>query len=392
MELTVQTSKTFNDIQKGKKLILLRGGTRSGKSYSAIQWLIVKALEERCVVSVVRKSFPSLRISALRDFKTIMSDLGIWEDDRWLATENSYTFENGTLFEFLSVQDSERRKGTKRDYLFIDEANELDYEDFFQLFIRTTHKTILAFNPNFPINHWIYTQAKPHPEADEYISTFRDNPFLEWEIVQEIERLKTISPSYYKIYGEGEIGVTEGLVFDNIHIMDTVPEGAELSCYGIDFGYSSDPTALIAMYKWEDGILFDELVYMRGLLSNQIANFCLAAYENRGRNEVIADSSDPRLIEEIFRYGVNIKGAVKGRDSIKYGIDIMKQHKIWVTKGSTNLLEEFYSYLYQKDKNGVILSDPIDMNNHGLDACRYAAVHKLGSKGTTHGKYVIRIK
>jgi len=393
MELQIQTSKTFGDIQNGKKIIILRGGTRSGKSYSAIQWLIVKALEEEGVmISVVRKSFPSLRISALRDFKTIMSDLGLWEEDRWVATEKAYKFDNGSIVEFLSVDDAEKRKGTKRDYLFIDEANELEYQDFFQLFIRTTFKTILAFNPSFSKQHWIYTQVAVHPEAEEKISTFRDNPFLDLGIVQEIERLKDISPSYYKTYGEAEFGMIEGLIFDNIRVIDKLPEEAELLCYGLDIGYTNDPSSLIALHKYDDTIILDEIVYMRGMLGNQIANFCLAAYEKYGRSEVWIDSSEPRLRDELVRYGVNCKSVTKGPNSIQMGIDVMKQHHISVTKGSSNLLNELFSYSWKKDKAGNVINEPEDFNNHAIDAARYAFMMRLSKKGQNRGTYNITIR
>ena len=290
MELKIQTSKTFLDLLNDDRIAILQGGTRSGKSYSAIQYLITKALEDSGIaVSIVRKSFPSLRISALRDFKTILKEWGIWEEDNWYASENSYTFDNGSVIEFLSVQDSERRKGTKRNYLFIDEANELNYEDYFQLSIRTTDKIILAYNPSFATNHWIFTQVLTHPEAKRYVTTFLDNPFLDENIAKEIERLKDTSPSYYKIYGLGLEGVVEGLIFDNVEVIDIIPDTAELMGYGIDFGYTNDPTALVALWKTEDGILFDEICYMKGLLSNQIANFIKAAYNQWGRKEVIAE-------------------------------------------------------------------------------------------------------
>lgn len=393
MELQIQTSKTFTDIQNGKKIVILRGGTRSGKSYSVIQWLIVKALEENGVmISVVRKSFPSLRISALRDFRTIMSDLGLWEEDRWVATEKAYKFDNGSIVEFLSVDDAEKRKGTKRDYLFIDEANELEYQDFFQLFIRTTFKTILAFNPSFSKQHWIYTQVAIHPEAEEHISTFRDNPFLDLGIVQEIERLKDISPSYYKTYGEAEFGMIEGLIFDNIRVIDEIPEEAKLLCYGLDIGYTNDPTALIAIFKLDDVIILDEIVYMRGMLGNQIANFCLAAYNRLGREEVWIDSSEPRLRDELVRYGVNCKSVTKGPNSIQMGIDTMKQHHISVTKGSSNLLNELFSYSWKKDKAGNVINEPEDFNNHAIDAARYGMMMRLSKKAQNKGTYNISIR
>lgn len=393
MELKIQTSKTFLDLLNKDRIAILQGGTRSGKSYSAIQYLITKAIEEKGVmISVVRKSFPSLRISALRDFKNILKGWDIWNEDSWYASENSYTFDNGSSIEFLSVQDSERRKGTKRNYLFIDEANELNYEDYFQLSIRTTDKIILAYNPSFPTNHWIFQQVLTHPEATRYITTYRDNPFLDDVLVAEIERLEHTSPSYWKVYGLGIEGVVEGLVFDNIEVVDIIPEESELMGYGIDFGYSNDPTALVALWKTPEGILFDEIVYMKSLLSNQIANFIRAAYNQFGKKEVIADSSDPRLIEEIFRNGINIKPAVKGPDSILAGIDIMKQHKIFLTKKSENLVNEFYSYTYKKNKNEEWLNEPIDSNNHAIDACRYISGFKLSNKRKNFGSYTISIR
>lgn len=393
MELKIQTSRTFLDLLNDDRIAILQGGTRSGKSYSAIQFLITKALENSGLsISIVRKSFPSLRISALRDFKEILKGWGIWDETNWYASENSYTFENGSSIEFLSVQDSERRKGTKRNILFIDEANELDYEDFFQLFIRTTDKTILAYNPSFPTNHWIFQQVLTHPEAKRYISTYKDNPFLDDTLVTEIERLEQTSPSYWKVYGLGLEGVVEGLIFDNVEVVDIIPEESELMGYGIDFGYSNDPTALVSLWKTPEGILFDEICYEKGLLSNQIGNFIRAAYNQWDRKEVIADSSDPRLIEEIFRQGINIKPAVKGPDSILAGIDIMKQHKIFLTKTSKNLVDEFYSYTYKKNKNEEFLNEPIDTNNHAIDACRYIATFKLSNKRKNYGSYTISIR
>lgn len=393
MELKIQTSRTFLDLLNDDRIAILQGGTRSGKSYSAIQYLITKALENsELSISIVRKSFPSLRISALRDFKSILKGWDIWDENNWYASENSYTFENGSSIEFLSVQDSERRKGTKRSILFIDEANELDYEDFFQLFIRTTDKTILAYNPSFPTNHWIFQQVLTHPEAKRYISTYKDNPFLDDALVSEIERLEKTSPSYWKVYGLGLEGVVEGLIFDNVEVVDIIPEESELMGYGIDFGYSNDPTALVSLWKTPEGILFDEIIYEKNLLSNQIGNFIRAAYNQWDKKEVIADSSDPRLIEEIFRQGINIKPAVKGPDSILAGIDIMKQHKIFLTKTSKNLVDEFYSYTYKKNKNEEFLNEPIDTNNHAIDACRYIATFKLSNKRKNYGSYTISIR
>lgn len=167
MELQINTSKTYRDIDKSRKICILQGGTRSGKSHSALQWLIVQALTTpRLVISVVRKSFPSMRVSILRDFQTIMKDLGIWQIDRYSATEHIYFFDNNSIIEFMSIDNAEKRKGTARDILFIDECNELSREDYFQLFIRTRKKTIIAYNPSFGTNNYIFSEIHTHPERD----------------------------------------------------------------------------------------------------------------------------------------------------------------------------------------------------------------------------------
>jgi phage terminase large subunit len=373
----------------------LQGGTRSSKSYSAVQYLIVKALEEAgLAISIVRKSFPSLRISTLRDFKGIMRDLDLWDENNWKASENAYTFDNGSMIEFLSIQDGERRKGSKRDYLFVDEITELDYEDYFQLSIRTTKKIIVAFNPNIPATNWIFTQLATHPEAQTYISTYNDNPFLDETLVREIELLKTTSPSYWKIYGEGQVGIVDGLVFDNVNVIDYIPENAELLGYGVDFGFTNDETALVALFRTEEGILFDEICYMKGLLSNQIANMIRGAYTKYGTAQVIADSADPRLIDEIFRSGgVNIKPAIKGPDSIMTGIDTMKQQKIFLTKSSKNLIDEFYGYVWAKDKNEQLTNQPDGRYpDHGIDAARYVASWFLSTKKKNYGTYTLTLR
>ena len=393
MELQIQTSKTFDDINSDRKIILLRGGSRSAKSYSAVQYLIVKALEEAgTVISIVRKSFPSLRISTLRDFKSIMNTLGIWDESSYLATEKAYRFDNGSMIEFLSIDDAEKRKGTKRDYLFIDEANELNYEDFFQLFIRTTYKSILAYNPSFSKLHWIYKQVAIHPEAEEFVSTFRDNPFLDPQIAAEIERLKDISPSYYAVYGNAEFGMVEGIIFDNVSVVDNIPEDAKLLGLGFDAGYTNDPSAIVGMWKWEDNIIYDEIVYKKGMLTNEIAEYLKGAYEHYGRTDIWIDSSEPRLRDELFRYGLNIKSVVKGKDSIVNGIDIMKQNRILLTKRSSNLLNEFFSYSWKVDKDGNRTNEPEDINNHGIDACRYVTMMTMSMKNKNKGMYTISIR
>lgn len=390
MELQIKTSKTYKDIDKSRKICILQGGTRSSKSFSTIQWLIVKSLSEpSTIISIVRKSFPSMRVSIMRDFVGIMKDLGIWEENRWSATEHIYTFENDSMIEFMSIDNAEKRKGTSRDYLFIDECNELSREDYFQLFIRTRIKTIVAYNPSFGTNNYIFNEIQTHPESDLFISTFKDNPFLEQSIVDEIERLKEINPDYYKIYGLGLPGNNVGTIF-GITIVDEIPAEAQFLAFGMDYGYSIDPTTLVAVARKDTNLYFDELLFKTNMVTGDIVNFLKSL--DIGRNEIFADSAEGRLIEEIYRSGINIKPVRKGPDSVRIGIDLMMNYKLHVTKRSKNMIREFGEYVWMVDKNGNFENKPVDYSNHTIDACRYAVMETLTQKKINAGKYTLSIR
>jgi phage terminase large subunit len=390
MELNINTSKTYKDIDGSKRICVLQGGTRSGKSYSALQWILVKALSEpNMVFSIVRKSFPSMRVSIMRDWVGILKGLEIWDENRWSATEHMYTFDNGSMVEFMSIDSSEKRKGSARDYLFVDEANELSREDWFQLFIRTRKKSIIAYNPSFGTNNYIFTEIQTHPEADLYISTFRDNPYLEKQIIEEIERLKEINPEYYKIYGMGIPGNNIGTIF-SINLIEEVPENAEFVAFGLDYGFTVDPTSLVAIWKRDRDLFIDELIYQKGMVTSDISQR-LADLEV-GREEIWADSAEPRLNEELYRLGFNVKGVRKGKDSIKLGIDLMMQYRLVVTKRSKNIVKEFGEYVWMVDKNGNFENIPVDYSNHAIDAIRYVCMERLNAKKINAGRYQISIR
>ena len=389
MELQIRTSKTYRDIDSSRKICILQGGTRSSKSYSALQWLIVKALSENsAVITVVRKSFPSMRVSIMRDFIGIMKSLDIWNENQWSATEHLYNFDNGSIFEFMSIDNAEKRKGTSRDYLFADECNELSREDYFQLFIRTRKKTIIAYNPSFGTNNYIFNEIQTHPESDLYISTFKDNPFLEQSIVEEIERLKTINPEYWKIYGLGQPGNNIGTIF-SIHIVDEIPEDAEFVAFGMDYGFSIDPTTFMCIAKKDNNLYIDELLYKTHMVTGDIVNFLKTL--DIGRAEIWGDSAEGRLIEEIYRSGFNIKPVKKGRDSIRMGIDLMMNYQLHVTKRSHNTIREFSEYVWTVDKNGNFENVPVDYSNHTIDAIRYVVMERLNAKKIQAGRYTIAL-
>ena len=390
MELNINTSKTYRDIENSRRICILQGGTRSSKSYSALQWILVKALTEpNMVFSIVRKSFPSMRVSIMRDWVGILKELNIWNENAWSATEHIYTFDNGSIVEFMSIDSSEKRKGSSRDYLFADECNELSREDWFQLFIRTRKKSIIAYNPSFGTNHYIFNEIQTHPEADLFISTFKDNPFLEKQLVEEIERLEFINPEYYKIYGLGLPGNNVGTIF-TINIIDEVPAEAEFVAFGMDYGFSVDPTTLICVAKKDKDLYIDELLYKKGMVTSDI----IAELKSLDidRNEIWGDSAEPRLIEEIFRSGFNIKPVKKGKDSVRLGIDLMQQYRLNVTKRSMNTIKEFSEYVWMVDKNGNFENVPVDYSNHSIDAIRYVVQERLNAKKIKAGQYNISIR
>lgn len=390
MELQINTSKTYRDIQNSRKICILQGGTRSGKSHSALQWLIVKSLSESgTTTSVVRKSFPSMRVSILRDFQNIMKELGIWEEERYSATEHLYTFDNGSIIEFMSIDNAEKRKGTSRDYLFIDECNELSREDYFQLFIRTRIKTIIAYNPSFGTNNYIFNEIHTHPESDLFISTFMDNPYLEQTIVDEILRLRETNSEYFKIYGLGQPGNNIGTIF-SINVIDEIPKEADFLAFGMDYGFSIDPTTLVTVSRWDNNLYLDELLFKTGMVTGDIIGFLKGL--DIGRNEIWADSAEGRLIEEIYRAGFNIKPVKKGPDSVRMGIDLMMNYKLWVTKRSQNMVREFSEYVWAIDKNGNFENKPVDYSNHTIDAVRYVVMETLTQKKINAGKYAISIR
>jgi len=387
MELTVNTTKTFENLLEANKRITQHiGGTRSGKTYGIIQYLIVKALQEPQNITIVRRTVPSLKRSVIKDFKEIMLDLGIWSNDSYNISDRVYSFSNGSLISFVNTDDAEKLRGVKSDILFIDEASEQHEEAYFQLSIRTKGEIILAFNPTVSPYHFL----RGMDDIEVFNTTYKDNPYLPEQMVKEIESLETKNPKYWKIYGLGEYAVNEKAVFNNFQILEEMPVH-ELIGFGLDFGFSNDPTALVAVHRHHDMLYCRELMYDTGLTTTDIINRLKSL--NIGKtDEIWADSAEPRLIEEIYRSGFNIKPVKKGPDSINFGISVLQNFAIVVDSKSTHLIDELYSYEYRTDKNGIVLNKPQDFNNHLIDALRYLAMSRLSIKQQNKGKYTLSFK
>tara|TARA_R100001460_G_scaffold59716_1_gene99649 strand:- start:8380 stop:9537 length:1158 start_codon:yes stop_codon:yes gene_type:complete len=369
--------------QAESKIVINQGGTRSGKTYSLLQLLIVKAFEHKGkVFTIVRKSLPSLKMTAYRDFFEILNNLDLYSETDHNKSDYTYSL-NGNLFEFVSLDQPQKKRGARRDFLFCNEANELTWEDFFQLLVRTTDKIWLDYNPSDSF-HWIYDKLLVRDDVTYIQSTYKDNPFLEQTIVDEIERLQGTDDDYWRIYGLGERGLSRATVFQ-FNVVDD-PKG-QLVSFGLDFGFTNDPTSLVQVYKDGDDLYIHEMMYHTQLtnsdISDKFAELGLTRYD-----EIWADSAEPKSIEELHRFGWNIKPTAKGADSIMAGIDILKRHKIYVTKGSDNTIREFQNYKWQEDKNGNLLNKPIDKFNHAIDAVRYATFNRLSKPN--YGRYAIR--
>jgi phage terminase large subunit len=391
-ELKVDTTITFSNAWDSKaKIQLHQGSARSGKSFALLQYLIVKAISEVQLISVVRKTFPALRTSAIRDFKDIMRGMDLWDDNRWMATEHTYTFDNDSVIEFFSTDSAEKLKGLRRNILWIDEANELNSEQFMQLAIRTTGQIILSYNPSFSPKHWIIKELSVRDDVQTYITTYKDNPYLPLEQVRFIEKYRETNPRYWQTYGLGQFAVNEKQIYDFEVIDEFDFDTAEFVCFGLDIGYVSDPTALIALWKSGDKIIVNEHIYQKGLITADILSILKENVDSR--DIIIVDSSEPRLIDEIKKGGFPLaRGVKKGKDSVNWGIDLVKKYRIVVPKVNTNLIEELYSYEWVDDGNGGVTNTPVDANNHLLDAMRYAVMEQMNAKKINAGNYAITIR
>jgi phage terminase large subunit len=371
-----------------KRIKIIQGGTSAGKTFGILPVLIDRAARtEGIEISVVAETIPHLRRGALKDFLKIMKWTGRFFEDRFNKSLLRYEFANGSVIEFFSADDSSKLRGARRDILYINECNNVTFDAYNELAIRTRKEVYLDFNP--ANEFWVHTELKDEPDSDFLILTYKDNEALDQSIIDQIEKnrdkAKTSSywANWWKVYGEGQLGMLEGVVFSNWKTIDTIPKEARLLGIGLDFGYTNDPTAIIEIYAYNNQRIVNQIVYQNGLVNSEIA-------KRLPKNVIVyADSSEPKSIEEIRRLGITIKGVTKGKDSINYGIDVMQRQDYLVTNQSVDLIKELRSYIWDTDKTGRRLRKPIDFNNHAIDALRYHEMETLGI-GATYGSYAIR--
>lgn len=363
---------------------VVQGGTSAGKTWAILPILIdMAARQPGLEISVVSESIPHLRRGALKDFLKIMMMTNRYIEGNYNKTHLKYTFANGSYIEFFSVDDESRLRGARRNVLYVNEANNIRYEAYLQLAIRTSHDIFIDFNPTH--RFWAHNEVLEENDSELMILNYLHNEALDQNIIDELEanKAKALTSDYWKnwwlVYGLGQIGALEGVVFDSWTEIDTIPQEASLVGYGLDFGYTNDPTAVVAAYKYNDQIIFDEVIYQKGLTNSEIANV-MKSHDIKG--EVYADSAEPKSIKELSRYGFRIVGAKKGRDSVNFGIGILQEQKIVITKRSHNLKDELNRYQWKVDREGNTTNIPIDSFNHCIDAMRYLAIMKLQKRNS----------
>ena len=383
----IKTSALYHKNYKSTAdVIVNQGGTSSGKTYAILQVLFSKAINEVCNITVVGQDIPNLKVGAGRDADDIVINSPAIRQQivSFHMSDRIFTFKNGSILEFNSYDNEQDAKSGKRDYLFVNEANGIPYNVFEQLHLRTRKQTYLDYNPD--ASFWVHDKVIPLATTDLIISDHRHNPFLSDKVREKIEALKDKDLDLWKVYARGMTGRIEGLVIRKWFITKEDISDKKLIGYGMDFGFANDPTSLIEV-RMEDGELYvKELIYDTGLTNHDISNRMEILDISRG-SLIIADSAEPKSIEELRRLRWTIDGVKKGSDSLMFGINLLKGYKINVHASSKNLIKELEKYKWKVDRTGKSLNVPIDEHNHAIDALRYIIMHKFSKKG--YGKYKV---
>ena len=369
-----------------KRIKVVRGGTSAGKTFGIIPILIDRCTKEKDLeISIVSESIPHLRRGALKDFLKVMMDLNRYKSDNFNKSTLKYTFSNGSYIEFFSADQPDRLRGARRTDLYVNECNNITFDAYYQLAIRTSGDIWLDYNPAYLF--WVDREIIGQEDVDFITLTYKDNEALSKTIVQEIEKAKYKTSEYWrnwwKVYGLGQIGSLEGVCITDWREIE-LPKEARLLSYGMDFGYTNDPTTLIALYKYNNAYIFDEVIYQKKLLNSDISDLLKA---NEVTDIIYADNAEPKSIAELKNHGHTVLPCIKGKDSIVYGINLINQNEIYITSRSKNLINELQSYIWIVDKEGNKVNKPIDAFNHCIDAARYAITSQLDNP--TRGQYFI---
>ena len=364
---TIIFEKNWSALQEKRvRFVINEGGSRSSKTYSLCQMVIVYCLQNpNKVVSIIRKTFPALRATVMRDFLEILKDLDIYEKTNHNMSENIYRFPNGSIVEFFSVDDEQKIRGRKRDIAWCNEANELYYDDFTQLNMRTETKLIFDYNPS-DSSSWLY--ELPKDESILIKSTYKDNPFLPETIKRQIEDLKRTDEALYQIYALGEKAISKSNIYSNWTFITHRPAKFTSYVYGLDFGYNH-PTALMRVYWRDNDIYIEPIIYESYLTTtNLIEKMKILNVEENV--EILADYSRPEIIQEMNNSGFNVLNANK---VVKKGIDNVKTFGVFC-QDIPYLKKEYENYKWKKIGDNIT-DEPIKLYDDAMDAVRYATTY-----------------
>lgn len=379
------TGLYLENLNSTANIVVNQGGTSSGKTYAIMQVLFSIAISEpNVVITIVGQDVPNLKVGALRDALEIYNNSPELKSlvKSYNKTDRVFEFMSGTLMEFKSYGDAQDAKSGKRDYAFFNEANGIKFEIYNEIALRTRKRVFIDYNPN--VSFWVHDNLIGKDGVHLIISDHRHNPFLPQVMRDKIEALKDIDLDLWRVYARGMTGKVEGLILRNWVELDKVPQEAQLIAYGLDFGFTNDPSACVGVYRYNSELILDEILYQTNLTNPEIAD----NVKGQVRGWIIADSAEPKSIKELQNAGLMIEAAKKGPDSITSSIDVLKRFKLNVTRRSVNLKKELNSYKWAVDKKtGKTINEPVDFLNHAIDAVRYVALNRLANKNTGQVKF-----
>ena len=373
-----QASVLFNENYHAiAPVVINQGGTNSGKTYAITLVLFCIACENsNIVITIAGQDLPNLKSGVLRDALRIYAGSQHLQNRviSYNKSEHIFEFNNGTLIEFKSYSDAQDAKSGKRDYLFVNEANGVNWDIYCELALRTRKRIYIDYNPNSEF--WVHDNLIGRQGVQLIVSDHRHNAFLADTEHHKIEALKETDLERWKVYARGLTGKVNGLVLNNWHLCDAIPKGAKLIAAGLDFGFTNDQTGCLEVYRQNGELWVRELLYEKGLTNPDISERLTSLGLSKNK-EIIADSAEPKSIEELRRLGWRITGVKKGADSVKNSIDILKRYRLNITRSSINLRNELGRYKWRVDHSGRTLNEPIDSWNHLIDPLRYIALNKL---------------
>jgi phage terminase large subunit len=382
--MKIQANELFErireKIQEGKRYIFLRGSSRSGKTRAAIQTIIVECLTKpKITITIARETQVSIKNTILVDFQDEMEKLDLWEEKSYNKVDMVFRFKNGSMVRFIGLDDKTGKlRGLKSDIVMVDEVNTIEMGSFVQLDIRTEGYIITAYNPEIPTDWWGLDYEKKD-NGCVLVSTWRENAFLDQRIIDSINSLKDTDHDLWLIYSESQIVPPREIVYQKPEIFEGEPQGIKYTYYGLDFGFSADPAALVEVKVRDKDLFVRELIYQQGLTNDDLLHLIRNEHNLDRTKDIVADSAEPKSIEELNRGGLKVRGVSKGANSVLFGIQKVRQHKIYVHKDSQNLIQEFENYRYKKDRSGRVTNQTQGMD-HLLDGLRYVVAEFIDNK------------